>query len=489
MVPRMDISILLLVGVSLLAMFTYPCLKWFGQSTISGVSDFDLAVGILSSRDHFELREIIRKTWLHDSNVKNNTIVRFVIGRDSCSIHPSNRIDEYGCEQRSLAVPIQGETTVPILSVRKGILSVSTKRMFSDVFIFRVLHPVAVRRLGLLFGVDIEKRVTVGLYECSRDNALVSVVFSPIDPGVAVSGFHYQPIETVILPKGFEGFIKIVEDYKITEGYSAQTMDLLGGVIRELKQREHCFREKDFQLKTSMSDTQTYLVSMAVSLHETEALRLDLEVEQNRDQEWQIQQEVISERLLSEASSHGDIVFVNTVDVYRNLANKLLMFHEWVSRNINAKFIMKTDDDCYVDIGKVLSGLHQFPPSRQEQKLWWGHFRNNWFVEVEGKWVEPQYTSSVYPRFACGSGNVISQDLSYWLAENAAVLNTYQGEDVSMGIWMAALSPLFVHDERWSCDQSCRADAIVIPELDVEKMELAWKNRMSCSNPCTCVEE
>lgn len=43
-----------------------------------------------------------------------------------------------------------------------------------------------------------------------------------------------------------------------------------------------------------------------------------------------------------------------------------------------------------------------------------------------GKWQELEYTSPVYPAFACGSGYVISRDLVEWLASNAEKLKVYQ---------------------------------------------------------------
>lgn len=85
-----------------------------------------------------------------------------------------------------------------------------------------------------------------------------------------------------------------------------------------------------------------------------------------------------------------------------------------------------------------------------------------------GKWQELEYASPAYPAFACGSGYVVSRDLVQWLASNADKLKAYQvegprandcwgmeadsheynvlddllqGEDVSMGIWMAAVGP------------------------------------------------
>lgn len=53
-------------------------------------------------------------------------------------------------------------------------------------------------------------------------------------------------------------------------------------------------------------------------------------------------------------------------------------------------------------------------------------FRQSWAVDRVGKWQELEYTSPVYPAFACGSGYVISQDLVEWLASNAEKLKVYQ---------------------------------------------------------------
>jgi len=47
-------------------------------------------------------------------------------------------------------------------------------------------------------------------------------------------------------------------------------------------------------------------------------------------------------------------------------------------------------------------------------------------VERRGKWAEPSYPAVVYPKFACGSGYVISSDLVQWIADNAHVLKPYQ---------------------------------------------------------------
>jgi len=47
-------------------------------------------------------------------------------------------------------------------------------------------------------------------------------------------------------------------------------------------------------------------------------------------------------------------------------------------------------------------------------------------VEKHGKWAERKYASTFYPKFACGSGYVLTSDLVHWVAKNANILEPYQ---------------------------------------------------------------
>ena len=64
--------------------------------------------------------------------------------------------------------------------------------------------------------------------------------------------------------------------------------------------------------------------------------------------------------------------------------------------------------------------------------------RCDWARNEDGKWAELEYTASNYPCFGGGGGNVLTHDLADWVGHNAMHLKDYQGEDVSMGIWLAA---------------------------------------------------
>lgn len=77
--------------------------------------------------------------------------------------------------------------------------------------------------------------------------------------------------------------------------------------------------------------------------------------------------------------------------------------------------------------------------------VWLGNFRRNWPVDRWGKWAEYEYSSPIYPSYTCGAGNLMSFELSNFIAKNIQSLKHYQGEDVSFGIWFAAIHTQYVH--------------------------------------------
>lgn len=52
-------------------------------------------------------------------------------------------------------------------------------------------------------------------------------------------------------------------------------------------------------------------------------------------------QENVTKMLFKESSTHGDIVLVELIDVYRNLPQKLKLGYEWIVENTNSSWILK----------------------------------------------------------------------------------------------------------------------------------------------------
>ncbi|KAJ8794096.1 hypothetical protein J1605_019088 [Eschrichtius robustus] len=146
--------------------------------------------------------------------------------------------------------------------------------------------------------------------------------------------------------------------------------------------------------------------------------------------------------------------------------------------------LLKTDDDCYIDLEAVFNRIAL--KNLDGPNFWWGNFRLNWAVDRTGKWQELEYPSPAYPAFACGSGYVITRDIVRWLAGNSGRLKTYQGEDVSMGIWMAAIGPKRYQDSLWLCEKTCETGMLSSPQYSPQELTQLWKLKELCGDPCRC---
>ncbi|GBN61645.1 UDP-GalNAc:beta-1, 3-N-acetylgalactosaminyltransferase 2, partial [Araneus ventricosus] len=121
----------------------------------------------------------------------------------------------------------------------------------------------------------------------------------------------------------------------------------------------------------------------------------------------------------------------------------------WLPRQLNLRlyfnhdfsYILKTDDDSVINIAYLLQKLQE-DSQFDSTKAWiWSQFRKNWPLNYIGKWADYDYQSPYYPTFPCGAAYVMSQKTTLWLIANAELLHTYQGEDVSIGIWLSAINP------------------------------------------------
>lgn len=53
----------------------------------------------------------------------------------------------------------------------------------------------------------------------------------------------------------------------------------------------------------------------------------------------------------------GDVLALNVSDTYEELPQKTLKMFEWVYKNTNAQYVLKIDDDCYLDVDKYFDTL------------------------------------------------------------------------------------------------------------------------------------
>ena len=76
--------------------------------------------------------------------------------------------------------------------------------------------------------------------------------------------------------------------------------------------------------------------------------------------------ELYQDQIRNESLLHGDIVQGNFLDSYKNLTYKTVLGHMWVSSFCpQAEFVMKADDDIYLD----LYGLYTVASRYKEDKV------------------------------------------------------------------------------------------------------------------------
>ena len=165
----------------------------------------------------------------------------------------------------------------------------------------------------------------------------------------------------------------------------------------------------------------------------------------------------------SEQKKFGDLLLLNHVyDSYEALTKKLLASLVYVHNNVRFRFMLKCDDDTYVQLTQLHKELKSVP---FKQRLYWGFFDGRATPKKQGPWKELDWVlCDHYLPYALGGGYILSSDLVTFVASNAKYLKLYNNEDVSMGVWLAALDVHRVHDPKFDTEyksRGCNNDYII----------------------------
>ncbi|KAM4693200.1 UDP-GalNAc:beta-1,3-N-acetylgalactosaminyltransferase 2 isoform 2-T2 [Discoglossus pictus] len=457
----------------------FSLFPWWSQQK------YDVIVGVLSARHNHELRNVIRNTWLEHltqhPSLSQRVLVKFIIGSQGCDIPVEDREDPYSCKLLNITNPILKQE-IESFSIPEDVAVLTDHRVVN--VNFRVLYPVIITRLGVFqheHAAGFQRNITVKLFQAEHEEALFSARFSPASSGVQVNRIWYKPVEQFILPEGFEG--TVVWESHDPEGLISGNVHHIivndgGGMLRLTTVEEGLLPYEFTEGVEGVAGGFTY------TIHESETLLNNLQTRPERLLDHLAALEKEDALLQEESTTFQDIIFVHVLDTYRNVPSKLLHFYKWTADYITFEFLLKTDDDCFIDMENVFNMIEQ--KKLEPANTWWGNFRLNWAVDRTGKWQELEYLSPAYPAFACGSGYVISKDIVQWLASNSDRLKTYQGEDVSMGIWMSAIGPKRYQDNHWLCEKKCESGMLSSPQYSPQELLDLWQQKKLCGNPCAC---
>lgn len=117
--------------------------------------------------------------------------------------------------------------------------------------------------------------------------------------------------------------------------------------------------------------------------------------------------------VVQEAEKHNDLIQADFVDSYQNLTFKSMLMLKWTSEYCadRVHFLLKTDDDMYINLANLLQSASKFPISKN---VMYGYlFRKaNPERNAAAKWFVPksQFPGKVFPDYLSGTSYVMSAD-------------------------------------------------------------------------------
>ena len=159
-----------------------------------------------------------------------------------------------------------------------------------------------------------------------------------------------------------------------------------------------------------------------------------------------------SNSLLKEDEVYRDLVRASFYDHYWNQTRKIKMGFEWATRYCKFSFLLKTDDDVFVNSVELLSFLNK--PTTPKKKLYLGNHYQNPSVHRGGKWkvTKEEYRESHYPNFCPGFGYVLSHDVVTLFVKAFVFVPYFRLDDVYVGMLANRTGIKIIHNAGFELD-------------------------------------
>lgn len=149
----------------------------------------------------------------------------------------------------------------------------------------------------------------------------------------------------------------------------------------------------------------------------------------------------LNDLVLQEANIYKDIMIGSFQDTYRNLNMKMIFSLKWpLEQKCRVSYILKTDEDCYVNIWNLLHWLRSYHEANGWRPLYAGRVQTEMPVVRDTKsryYVsEEDHPADIYKPYASGGGYVISASLLPALVNVSRTSPIFANEDALLGSLM-----------------------------------------------------
>eukprot|EP00039_Didymoeca_costata_P018383 m.333221 g.333221 ORF g.333221 m.333221 type:complete len:444 (-) comp17101_c0_seq1:1098-2429(-) len=195
----------------------------------------------------------------------------------------------------------------------------------------------------------------------------------------------------------------------------------------------------------------------------------------------------IPEDLQIESENFNDMVFLNTLDSYKNLAKKVELLFKWVVHTCKGKpLVMKTDEDVFIHLPKLGDAIQDVP----KKELYWGRFmRGIPARDDRGRPLPDNHQNfRLWPNYASGAGYILSFDVANAIANPKVPLQGHDAEDVHIGVSLFGYNLTEKEDFRIKPWGSCDNDTFLIhyqrqPEILIRRWKRAVAQQSICGEP------
>ncbi|KAJ7369622.1 galactosyltransferase [Desmophyllum pertusum] len=152
----------------------------------------------------------------------------------------------------------------------------------------------------------------------------------------------------------------------------------------------------------------------------------------------------INHLVKQEASIYKDIVIGSFEDTYRNLYMKMIFSINWpLDQKCHASYILKTDEDCFVNMGNLLNWLSSYHEANGTRPLYAGRVQigTNVIRDNKSRYYisKKDHPANKFHAYVSGGGYVISGNLLPLLVEVSRRSPVFPNEDALLGSLMHRL--------------------------------------------------
>lgn len=171
---------------------------------------------------------------------------------------------------------------------------------------------------------------------------------------------------------------------------------------------------------------------------------------------------ILDELVHHEAREYHDIVIGNFLDTFRNLSLKMVRGLEWAYKFCQPQYILKTDEDCYINTHSLIEWLKDYHFINRSKPLYLGRVQSAMSV-VRNKnhryfVSEKMHPSPTFLSYVSGGGYVFSASLLPRLLQATRRVQRIPVEDASFGRYMDHIGIKPTNDNRFLpfilCEQS-----------------------------------